>query len=74
MSQSIREPVSLASACAGMPAGVAALMRWYPDVSLRLFERLRASQPGYPLIRGGREAGQDASSQLAGAMTAQEVA
>jgi len=49
-------------------------MRWYPDVSLRLFERLRASQPGYPLIRGGREAGQDASSQLAGAMTAQEVA
>lgn len=49
MTQSIPEPISFAT----VPAGVAALMHWYPDVSRRVFDRLREAQPGYPLICGG---------------------
>lgn len=40
-----------------MRAGLAALMRWYPGTSLGLLERVRASKPGYPLIKGGRARG-----------------
>lgn len=50
MSQSIHEPIAFAT----MPAGVAALMRWYPNVPRKTFDALRRERPGYPLIGGGR--------------------
>lgn len=37
-----------------MAAARAALMRWYPTMSLRLIDALRLHRPGYPLMAGGK--------------------
>jgi hypothetical protein len=37
-----------------MAAARAALMRWYPTMSLRLIDALRLHRPGYPLMVGGK--------------------
>ena len=31
-----------------------ALMRWYPDVSLRFIQTFRKTHPCYPLLNGGK--------------------
>lgn len=36
-----------------MKAAVAALMLWYPNMSLRLIEAIRRGRPSYPLVNGG---------------------
>jgi hypothetical protein len=37
-----------------MAAGQAALMRWYPSMSLRMVDAIRLHRPGYPLIVCGQ--------------------
>lgn len=37
-----------------MAAGQAALMRWYPSMSLRMVDAIRLRRPGYPLIICGQ--------------------
>lgn len=33
-----------------MAAARAALMRWYPNMSLRMVDAIRLHRPGYPLV------------------------
>lgn len=38
-----------------MAAARAALMRWYPTMSLRMIDALRQVRPSFPLIAGGKD-------------------
>ena len=46
--------IPIPAAGATMPAGVAAMMRWYPDFPRASIDQLRRALPGYPLLAGGK--------------------